>query len=322
MKIRRLLIALLFAAAAPSAWGQSPKARHDPKKTPPSPLSQAMTDLKSTDVSVRRRATEELARLREPRSTPALIVAMSDQDPGVRAGAARALGLLRVPDGVKELTRVLREDPEPQVRQSAAVALGFIGDGSAGGPLAAALSDGDAATRLAAVQALSTLRSPAGVPALTESLKSPSQPLRRAAALALGEIGDASAAPALRPLLKDADPAVQGAAAQALGRLGDKDKGTLSTLKQWLKKSPSPELRLAAAQALARAGDRSGRDAALETLADRSAETRFRLQAVQVLSELRDPSTRPALLKVLETEQDPNVKAAAQTLADALAAQK
>jgi HEAT repeat protein len=153
-------------------------------------------------------------------------------------------------------------------------------------------------------------------------LKSPSQPLRRAAALALGEIGDASAAPALRPLLKDADPAVPGAAAQALGRLGDKDKGTLSTLKQWLKKSPSPELRLAAAQALARAGDRSGRDAALETLADRSAETRFRLQAVQVLSELRDPSTRPALLKVLETEQDPNVKAAAQTLADALAAQK
>lgn len=320
---KRLLIAVLLTGASPSLWGKSPRAYDvKPAKAKPaqaSPLSQAMTDLKSKDVGARRRATEDLSRLREPRATPALIVALSDEDGGVRAGAARAIGLMRVPDGVKELTRVLKEDPEPSVRQSAAVALGFIGDASAGAPLAAALKDGDASTRYAAVQALATLRSPAGVPALTEGLKDPSPAYRRTAALALGEIGDASAVPAIRNLLKDDDISVQAGAAQALGRLRDKDKGTLSTLKKWLKKPPSLEMRLVAAQALARAGDDSGRGAALEVLADKSADVRFRLQSVQILSELRDPSTRPALEKVLETEQDENVKAAVRALSDNLA---
>jgi HEAT repeat protein len=333
--VKALLIVLPFSHAAAA---QAPRAVHDPAKSAapaPSPsagakprkaaakpaaeltpLQKALGDLKSTDPSLRRRGAEDLARLRDAHAAPALVVALSDEDASVRAAVARALGLMRSPDGTKELSRVLRDDPDPQVRQSAAVALGFIGDRSAAGALTAALKD-HPGVRYAACQALSSLRDPSAVPALSEALKDPEANFRRAAAQSLGEIGDAAAVPALRPLLKDDDIGVRTAAVQSLGKL--QDKASASEMKKFLKKGTPVDLRVAAARALALQGNAAGRSTALEVLDDAAAPVPVRLQAAQALAALPDRSLEAPLKKIAEREGDENVKQAVRSLLEGLA---
>ncbi len=307
---------------------QAPKAVHDPVKAQPpapssqkpktsakpasskelSPLAKQMNALKSDKVDDRRMAVEELSQMKDPHATPALIVALSDRDIQVRAGAARALGLMRAADAVKELGRVVKDDPDPQVTQSAAMALGFISDPAAVEPLVEALKKGAPGTRLSACQALANLKSPAAIPALRETLKDPSPQMRRMALQTLGEIGDPAAIPDIRPLLRDKDFSLQVAAVLSLGKLQDKDKGTVSTLKKYLDKKNPTELRAAAAQALASQGDKHGKSVALDILGDKTVEARVRVMAAQALGDMADPSLAPALRKISDQEPPGFVK--------------
>lgn len=321
--LAKKLFVFVFVVSAAPAGAKPPQAVHDPQKTavPPAeltPLQKNMNDLKSPEVRLRRQAAEELGRLRDSHATPALLVALSDEDVTVRASVARALGLMRSADGLKELHRVLREDPDPQVRQSAAVSLGFIADPSSAEALIKTLKDASPGPHFAACQALAALRAPSAVPALSESLSDPSSQFRRSAAQALGEIGEPSAIPALRPLLKDSDLSVRVAAVQSLGKLKDKD--SVPALKKNLNRKSPPELRAASARALARQGNASGQSAALEVLSDTSAPTGVRLEAVQTLSEIGDKSLLPALKKVAEKDRDEYVKTAVNNLINRLSA--
>jgi HEAT repeat protein len=90
-------------------------------------------------------------------------------------------------ESVEPLIVVLAESRH--VRLPAIVALGYLGDLRASGPLVEHLSDGDAA-------------------------------VRAAAATALGEIADPSVSRALLPLTVDSDPGVRAAALAVLQRLG------------------------------------------------------------------------------------------------------
>lgn len=311
--------ALLLLPAVP-LWAKSPAAGRPSKKPAATaqaltPLQKCMNDLKSPDAGLRRMAAEELSRLRDPHATPALVVALSDEDAGVRASAARALGLMRAQDAAKELGRLLAEDPDSQVRQSAAVALGFLGDPASAEGLAKALKDKDPGTRFSACQALSSVRSPLAVPALIEALNAdPSPSFRKAAAHALGEAGDPAAAPALRPLLKDKDVSVQVAGVQALGKL--KDEASASAFKKFLKEKSPAELRVAAAHALARQGSKAGRDAALQVLENKAADGGARVAAVQALGDMADKPLASPLREIEKQEPEGYVKTAIKSLLD------
>jgi HEAT repeat protein len=77
-----------------------------------------------------------LSRINAPRTVELLIPALNDQDPGVRQGAAAALGGIRDPRTVELLIAALK-DPDAQVRQSTAAALTRKQDPVADGVLTA-----------------------------------------------------------------------------------------------------------------------------------------------------------------------------------------
>lgn len=123
---------------------------------------------------------------------------------------------------VPALVAALR-DPDPTVREQAAVALGRLGPAAreAIGPLVATFSDEDLYLRGAAAVALGQIGSDA-VPALVRALGDTSGDVRWSAAIALGRLGSQArdAVGALITALSDADENVRWCAAVALGAIG------------------------------------------------------------------------------------------------------
>lgn len=137
-------------------------------------------------------AAVRLAEHRNPRTVPALIVAVSDPDRDVRTAAVRALGYLGSPAAVEALAQVL--------------ARGIAAPGKA-----------DVAPRVVAGTLVRF--GPQAVDTLAPLLAHPSWRVRGAAAYLVGELGASRAVPALILALADPEPDVRAKAAQALGRL-------------------------------------------------------------------------------------------------------
>ena len=130
---------------------------------------------------------------------------------------------------IPRLAQVLTDDPAPEVRQMAAVALGALGDGTAEALesiRAAILKDDSDIVRGAAIRCLQPLgpRAKPAVPELVRALADTNSGNRSDAALALGWIrSDAEEAlPALAGVLRDAQqPTILRInAAISLGRIG------------------------------------------------------------------------------------------------------
>jgi HEAT repeat protein len=196
-------------------------------------------------------AADVLGQIGEPARAagPALVAALDDRDPTVRAVAIQSVGKLapEVPGAVPALVELfpdvgavravaefgpaaveavpklieLLDHPDPMVRRNACRTLGRIG--------------------VAAKPA---------VPALTARLTDPDAPVREYAAKALGWIGPAaaSAIPDLVKLLDDPQPNARQGAVQALGDMGSVAKGQLATV-QAMKDDPDPIVRAAAERA-------------------------------------------------------------------------
>jgi cyclophilin family peptidyl-prolyl cis-trans isomerase/HEAT repeat protein len=107
-----------------------------------------------------------------PAPPPDLTRMLTDDEARIRRRAALAVGRVGLHDGVQPLLPLLASDPEPEVRQMAAFALGLLADARAKDPLAAALAD-------------------------------PSPLVKGSAAEALGLLGDASAADAVGRMVAD-----------------------------------------------------------------------------------------------------------------------
>ena len=87
-----------------------------------------------------------------------LLQKLRDRDAVARRQAARAIGVSRFKEGVRELMQVLEEDSSAPVRRAAAEALGKIGNPAARGPLERALrTESDNGVRQAAMAALARL---------------------------------------------------------------------------------------------------------------------------------------------------------------------
>jgi len=188
-----------------------------------------------------------------------VIARLDDPDHEVREEAARALGRIRSPDAVDVLLACLR-DPHSSIRPQAARALGQIGD-------------------------------PRAVEALTRCLESASADLRQACADALHDIAGREPAPpspratrALRTMeradddvpaadiiarLDDADHEVREEAARALGRI--RSPQAVESLIRHLR-DPNSTIRPQAARALGQIGDRRAIEALTECLASGSVE--------------------------------------------------
>jgi HEAT repeat protein len=178
-----------------------------------------------------------------------------------RARAAQLLGLARAGHAVPLLVEALR-DESVEVRNSAAYALGLIGDPSAAGAVLAAIGVPDrglpAATAAEALQSMGVGISEV----LREGMRDDNARTRMVAAHLSGERSFTRGLPELRHLLDhDTDLTVRETAATAIGRLGrDEDAAVLA--RHTVAAEPL-SLRRACVQALGELGD----DAAVPTLA-------------------------------------------------------
>jgi HEAT repeat protein len=128
------------------------EALHDPAAI--APLRSAIGD---ADPCVRRLAASLLGRLHHPRAVAALSAALTDRDTDTRAMAALGLGLAQEAATGPALLAALR-DTAPPVRALAAWALGEIEDVAASGALTRLLrGDPDRDVRMAAAWALGNL---------------------------------------------------------------------------------------------------------------------------------------------------------------------
>jgi hypothetical protein len=170
-----------------------------------------------------------------------------------RGRAAALLGSAAGAEHVSSLAALLA-DRAPAVRSAAARALGTIGDPAGVRPLLAALSGRTALPSGVVGMALLDLGT-AALPDLREALLHGSEPARALAAELVGLHGDLASSPVLIETVRDHDqpPAVRLAAAVALGRIGS--PRATDALCRVLAADPWPPLQHAAAEALGRIGD-------------------------------------------------------------------
>lgn len=176
----------------------------------------------------------------------ALVAALKDTDPGVRAAAAQALGRLDDKAAGNALAELLR-DPDPAVQQAAVMSLAELEDPRAVPGLEKLLTSPDADTRQQAASELGDMELTVAPASLIVALKDPNADVRESAAHSLGNIEDQKAVPAIVPLLNDPDKDVQEAAVDALQNIGG--PAAMQALIGALK-SKDPQVRRKAAEAL------------------------------------------------------------------------
>lgn len=206
-----------------------------------------------------------------PSSTITLEAALRDLaqgSPKARTAAAHALGDVAEPTekrrAVEALVRAL-DDDRPEVRAEACASLGGLGDGSVVPVLTRRLDDGAAAVRQSAAIALGTLADPEGFEPLAEALRAGPADLRFQAATSLAEIDPERAYQPLVAALADPDPQVVSAAALSLGAIGD-DRAVPVLIAQLEHRDVATRFDLA--YALAELGAPAGRDALVAALSD------------------------------------------------------
>jgi HEAT repeat protein len=180
--------------------------------------------LKSSDVEERRNAVMILSHLDGDSATSALVSALNDKSPAVRALVLAGLGERSDNTIVPLVVARLSSDKDPFVRKAAAYALGHFRGQERTAALIAALKDKDQEVRGAAAVSLGDHADAAAVAPLAVSLSGKSAFVRAQAARALGVNGQAAsqAVPALIRLLDgDSDAEVKRQTATALGLIGD-----------------------------------------------------------------------------------------------------
>jgi HEAT repeat protein len=165
-----------------------------------------------------------------PSSTITFDAAMRDLGSGsakARAAAAHALG--GVSDPVEKrraadaLVRAL-DDDKPEVRAEACASLGELRDGSAVTALIKRLADGLPVVRQNAAIALGAIGHPDAIEPLVESLRGGPADLRYQTTTSLAEIDPQRALAPVLAALADRDAQVVGAAALSLGAIGKHDR--------------------------------------------------------------------------------------------------
>jgi len=218
--------------------------------------------------------------------------------------------------------KVLREDPEPAVREAAAQSLGEHPGRESLDALVAALTDPAAEVRVAAVEGLRQLGDAGAAPALAPLLRTPDQAFRARVAqalkllgwqpddpeleavflVALGDLnraailGRAAVAP-LAEVLKDAAYQRRVVAVNRMAEIGDTTavRPLIGALHD-----ADPVVRTAAANALGRLGSP---EAVANLLAlVRDLDSKVRVAATEALGVLKDPRAIPVLIPLIKDQ--------------------
>ena len=271
--------------------------------------------LKSDDVSIRMNSAIALGRLGDTRALPHLIETLEDEAPEVRRAVAMALGMLGnaaavdalivrlkddnvevrkavlealvdfeiTPDEADEVAGALK-DPDPRVRELAAIVLERGGE-AAVGHLLKAMSDPVRDVRVAAIQAL--------MGCLSRVHPARSEAVRRRISEGLTEVKDVADV-VVEVLEKTENVAIKKNAIWLLGQLGD-PKGLPHLLKA-LEFGKAEERRLAATS-LVKMGSK-----AVEPLLDmiRHCDEEVRRFACWILGEIGDKRAKESLNLALE----------------------
>ena len=193
--------------------------------------------LRDTEYRVRQVAAETLGRIGDSRALEPLMAGLGDHESDVRKAATEALERIdpnwarsRAASRAVPIVLEALNHKNSAVRQTAAAALGKIGDARAVEPLVAALEDSVSDVRREAATELDRIdpdwrRSEAAkraVPTLLEALKDRAK--QWAAAEVLGSVGDARAVEPLMGVLTDqhAYTDARQAAAEALAKIADR----------------------------------------------------------------------------------------------------
>jgi HEAT repeat protein len=258
------------AAAAAHALGQL----DDRRATAP-----LVAALGRPERRVRREAADALAHLGDAAVAPAIMRAVRSSAPDRRAGAIVALG------------GVLRRHPDSAARE---LLLGYA-------------EDSDAASALAAIDALGAMADAAAAPRLARLVDGRADTgLRQRALGALGDLDSDDATRTLGSVLSaDLDPRLRAEAAWALGKR-PRAAATATPLLTQALQSPAPAVRANAAAALYRL--QAAPAALLRLLDDRDPAVRG--NAALALG--KTPSARSALARLAERDEDRLVRAAAK----------
>ncbi len=274
-----------------------------------------MDSLASSDACVREMSVRLIARQRndggqrDETVVNSLIERLGSPSSELREIAALGLGFIHPRTAVEPLMRTLR-DNTPGVRANSAWALGHIEDGRALRALVDLFRDDEPRVREAAVVAVGRMDSLSSVEALVRVVREDaSASVRRSAAWALGQLEARSAVDVLIAVLRqDADPRVREMAAWALGSL--ETRSAAPGLIGALRRDSSDAVRETSAWALGNVGDRTAVDILGDAVrSDRS--PRVRATAAWALGQL-DPRDAPRGLVdgLADQEDDVRLKAA------------
>jgi HEAT repeat protein len=260
----------------------------------------------------------------DPAALVPVLGALSSKDAAIRVAAMDALRPLVGRDA--RAGDVLVEhlaDEDLEVRVLAAEYLGILKSASAAPKLVALAGPGNPnRLRLAAIDALGEIGSPAGAPAtkvLLDVLREGPAELHRSAATALSYIADPSATPALIAQAKSDRGPTRYEVVRALGATmrGHADGNGRKLLRE-LADDANVKVAVAAIDGLAAAGD-LGDAPTLRTLAEQAATDRRRA-AAKALGDLHDTGAFGVLADALSAKDDRVVADAAWALGELAAA--
>ncbi len=218
----------------------------------------------------------------------------------VRAGAARAEGILRGKAAVPDLVDATHSKNSELIYE-ALIALEKIRDESAGPQVGFLLHDLDPKVQIAAIETMGLLRNKEAVPPLTDVLShAKDAKVKRAALTSLAMLPTEKSRTIYTQYLNDKDDRLRAAAAEGFGRL--KNPGDLATLEKAWQDEGKPQPRLSIAFALVLLGKTELSEfSPLQFLINNLNTAAYNGEALPFLVELaRDVKVRSSLYAPLE----------------------
>lgn len=247
----------------------------------------------------REQAVDTLGESRSREAIPELSnILLQDSDANLRERSASSLGDIGDPSGVPALVKALSTDPVTSVSVSAAEALGRIGGPEAG----AALLQGSNANRrvevrTAAVRALGSVKTENSVQALRAYTQDPAPEVRYAAVDGLVKQQSQQAAQAIIGALDDQNADVAQRAAWALGEL--RDEAAVAPLLRKLESKGPVAVRRWSAIALGRIGNTLTTPMLSRSALDPREDISVRAASIEALGMLGKPAAGDTFRKAL-----------------------
>jgi HEAT repeat protein len=208
--------------------------------------------LSADNTLLRRAALDALAGLGSALAVDAVAFALTDEEPGVRSAAVRALGAMRGDDGsapgIAHLLELVRRGTDEELLVAAINALGRTGDPRALEALHPLVRSGDPMLAVHAIEALGRVEHPRRAAALAEALSHSDAEVVKAALQVLVDDSEPSARRYLDECLDHPAWDVRRLVADLLGRVGGRD--AMAQLRARLAAEKEPLVREAIQRAL------------------------------------------------------------------------